>query len=147
MILYDIPANIGANALMQKCIEGLHSAWDHWSYRYPLDEGQMKLLAVVPKGHKMLFGDNCLLECFLKKSRSPMAVPNYDFSIVLELNLSLTNVFYEAATDNRLREQNQTQVCGLYTQQIGFSQPVIARTSTYRGVGCKYGEYLTASRC
>lgn len=93
------------------CVEKLHPAWDRWSYCYTLIDKDTALYASVTGGAKVVTGDNCILEFFLKKSQhSAAAVPNYDFSSVLEISLHLSSAFCEVVNDHHLIEQNRLQM-------------------------------------
>lgn len=77
--------------------------WDRWSHSYTLDDEDTKLYASVTRAHKAVTGDNCILEFFLKKSgRSSTAVPNYDFSLVLEISVHISGAFCELVDEHRL---------------------------------------------
>jgi hypothetical protein len=92
------------------CFEKLRPAWDRWSYQYPIDEGDATLHVAIPKRYKELFGNECILDLFIKKSRSSTAVTNYDFSLVLEITLHLLHTLCEAVTEHHLVEESKSQV-------------------------------------
>lgn len=104
-------------ALRRECIKKLRSAWDQWLYGYRLEEEDATLFAPATGGHRVVVGDSCILDLFLKKSRGKStAVPNYDFSSVLELSLHLSSAFCEAVSTHCLVEQNRLQVSRSSTQ-------------------------------
>lgn len=92
-------------ALRRTCIEELRPTWDRWSYKYPFDEEEVKLYS---PGHKQVIGDNCILDMFLKKTRSSTAILAYDFTGVPELNLHFSRAFCDAVNDHRLVEQEES---------------------------------------
>jgi hypothetical protein len=102
-----VPANVGMETLRDACLEKLRPTWNRWSYQYAINEGDVTLHVTIPKGYKALFGNECILDLFVKKSRGSTAVANYDFSLVLEITLHLLHTFCEAVTEHRLVEESK----------------------------------------
>jgi len=99
--------------LRRTCIGELRHTWDHWSCGYPLDEADVTLYGPASGGHKQIIGENCILDMFLKKTRSSTALPAYDFTTVPELNLHLSMAFCNTVNEHRLDEEaNEARVCG-----------------------------------
>ena len=95
------------------CIEKLSPVWNRWSHSYLLNGEEVELYAHVPGGNKLVTGDRCIFEFFLKKSRSSTAAPKYDFSSVLEVLLQLSGSFYERVNEHRLMKESGLEVCRL----------------------------------
>jgi len=98
--------------------------WDKWSQGYPILEGDATVYANVPKGHKKLSGDSCILDLFLKKTRGSTAVANYNFAFIPELILHFSSAFYEEVSRYREDKENQLQVRSLHAQLSYFPKPV-----------------------
>lgn len=106
----SVPANVEMEMLRRMSLQKLRPAWDRWSHCYPINESDATVYATVSRGTKEVSGDNCILDFFLKKSRGSSAVANYDFSLVLELQLGLSKSFCQAAAEHCLDEENGLQV-------------------------------------
>ena len=91
--------------LREKSLEKLHPAWDRWSHHYAIDANDVTVYAMVPGGHKKLFGSECILNLFLKKSCSSLAVANYNFSSVLELQLHFSGAFCNTVNLHHMDEE------------------------------------------
>ena len=96
--------------LRQMSLQKLCPVWDRWSRHYPINESDATVYATVSGGTKEVSGDNCILDFFLKKSCGSMAVANYDFLLVLELQLGLSKSFCTAAIEHCLDKENGLQV-------------------------------------
>lgn len=107
-----VRADVGLEVLQRTCLEGLRPVWERWSYNYMLTEEDATLYVAVQGGNKLINGhEKCILDFFLKKSRSPTALPTYDFSSVLEVLFHLPSAFCEEVNVHRLLKESEAQVC------------------------------------
>ena len=110
-------------ALRRKCIKELRPAWKLWSHDYPITEEDAKLYILASGVQKVVVGDSCILDSFLKKSRGSAPVPTYNFETVLDLTLHISSAFCEAVSDHCIVEQNRLEVSRPPTWHSNFSQP------------------------
>lgn len=75
------------------------------------------MYAIVSGGTKLITGgDKCIFDFFLKKPRGSTALPNYDFSSVLDVSLQISSAFYEKVLDHCAMKESDIKVGKFNTQ-------------------------------